>query len=345
MASRSPLLGYNHNLRYKGRLYHIQTEDSGESNPHIFTHLFHNGIIIATKKSEYSQVLGAGDAEEQVRKMMQLQHKDMMSSLLHNVFDEKILKYFGCFSSEADVETGGGSPSPLDPVGQAMSATMSSSQRVPKIQEPIQEPPKHKPTTGKRNIISGVYRESDTLVDENDWMKGKSAPERMGDDPFAHADFSDEEIPPPAPPPKPPVKNESTVVVSIMPSIPTSSDSGGGVVISRPAIILTGESEPFGTFASPMPPSSGSILKVGSSGKSTNSNNYEDLPPPPPPPPPPVDEMRLTGPVEAPPGLFKPDTSKSIPDDFISLENMDTKVDDIILEFLRQESTGKKPES
>ena len=49
---RSPLLGFNHNLKYRGRVYHIQTEDSGEANPHIFTHLVHNGIILSTRKTE-----------------------------------------------------------------------------------------------------------------------------------------------------------------------------------------------------------------------------------------------------------------------------------------------------
>ena len=39
----SPLLGYNTNVRHKGKLYHIQTEDSGVNRPHIITHLFADG--------------------------------------------------------------------------------------------------------------------------------------------------------------------------------------------------------------------------------------------------------------------------------------------------------------
>ncbi|MBU1241135.1 hypothetical protein KJ865_15580, partial [Myxococcota bacterium] len=50
---------------------------------------------------------------------------------------------------------------------------------------------------------------------------------------------------------------------------------------------------------------------------------------------------RLTGPIQAPPGLFKPDSSKEIPNNIISLDDVDTKVDDIILDFLRMESTTK----
>ena len=40
MKVRSPLLGYNNNVRHQGKLYHIQTEDSGTQHAHIFTHLF-----------------------------------------------------------------------------------------------------------------------------------------------------------------------------------------------------------------------------------------------------------------------------------------------------------------
>ena len=50
MKVRSPVLGYNHNVRYAGRLWHVQTEDSGVQNPHLFTHLFHDGTILATKR-------------------------------------------------------------------------------------------------------------------------------------------------------------------------------------------------------------------------------------------------------------------------------------------------------
>ena len=41
--AHSPLPGYNTNVRHKGKLYHIQTEDSGINHPHIITHLFADG--------------------------------------------------------------------------------------------------------------------------------------------------------------------------------------------------------------------------------------------------------------------------------------------------------------
>jgi hypothetical protein len=44
------LLGYNHNINYKGSVFHIQTEDSGIKNPHIITLLYREGVILCSKK-------------------------------------------------------------------------------------------------------------------------------------------------------------------------------------------------------------------------------------------------------------------------------------------------------
>ena len=84
----SPLLGYNTNVRHKGKLYHIQTEDSGVNHPHIITHLFADGgRIVASKKTEYSQHLGSGNLQTIVKKLMQEQHKAMFLALRDCVYE------------------------------------------------------------------------------------------------------------------------------------------------------------------------------------------------------------------------------------------------------------------
>jgi hypothetical protein len=85
----SPLLGYNTNVRHKGRVYHIQTEDSGVNHPHIITHLFADGgRILASKKTSYAEVVGTADMQALVKKMMQDQHKAMFIALRDGVYDE-----------------------------------------------------------------------------------------------------------------------------------------------------------------------------------------------------------------------------------------------------------------
>jgi hypothetical protein len=85
----SPLLGYNTNVRHKGKVYHIQTEDSGVNHPHIITHLFADGgRILASKKTSYAEVVGTTDMQSVVKKMMQEQHKAMFIALRDGIYDE-----------------------------------------------------------------------------------------------------------------------------------------------------------------------------------------------------------------------------------------------------------------
>jgi hypothetical protein len=86
----SPLVGYNTNVRHKGKLYHIQTEDSGVNHPHIITHLFADGgRIIASKKTDYAQYVGSETLPVIVKKLMQEQHKAMFIALRDCVYDEE----------------------------------------------------------------------------------------------------------------------------------------------------------------------------------------------------------------------------------------------------------------
>src|SRR5215510_12523759 len=86
MGRRSPVLGYNHNVRYRGLVFHVQTEDSGLINPHLFSHLFHGGVIVSTRKLVYDP-----DADDGVVKsLMQAQHKAVMKELRRGLFDDKI---------------------------------------------------------------------------------------------------------------------------------------------------------------------------------------------------------------------------------------------------------------
>jgi hypothetical protein len=88
--TRSPLLGYNHNVRYGGRILHVQTEDSGPANPHLFTHLFFEGSILATKRCQYD----AAFAEEGVRGLMQGQHKEILKELKQGLYDDRLEDFF-----------------------------------------------------------------------------------------------------------------------------------------------------------------------------------------------------------------------------------------------------------
>jgi hypothetical protein len=79
--------GFNHNIKHKGKVYHVQTEDSGAANPHIITHLFVGGNILATRRASYGDIVKSENLAELVRELMEEQHKEMLRNLINGTYD------------------------------------------------------------------------------------------------------------------------------------------------------------------------------------------------------------------------------------------------------------------
>ncbi|MBK7579099.1 MAG: hypothetical protein IPI67_02745 [Myxococcales bacterium] len=90
------MLGYNNNVRHHGRVFHIQTEDSGVKRPHIITHLFGDGgRILKSVRTDYSEHLGTADMAATLKRMMKDQHKAMFVALRAGELDAVIEAAFG----------------------------------------------------------------------------------------------------------------------------------------------------------------------------------------------------------------------------------------------------------
>ncbi|MGB8329366.1 MAG: hypothetical protein WCE62_04500, partial [Polyangiales bacterium] len=102
-VSPSPLVGYNTNVRHKGKLYHIQTEDSGVKRPHVITQLFADGgRIIASEKTSYQDSVGAENLADIVKQLMQEQHKRVFIGLRDGVYDEDRLAQADAGADESE---------------------------------------------------------------------------------------------------------------------------------------------------------------------------------------------------------------------------------------------------
>ncbi len=84
-------LGFNTNHRHRGVVFHVQTEDSGRANPHVITHLFHGGNILASHKREYSAEVAAPE----LKALMEAQHKEMLKQLSRGFHDTVIAERLG----------------------------------------------------------------------------------------------------------------------------------------------------------------------------------------------------------------------------------------------------------
>jgi len=84
------LVGYNHNIGYKGEVFYVQPEHSGINTPHIITLLYRGGNILASKKTSYADIVKMGNLSQVVEELMKEQHKDMLRRLKNGEFDDRL---------------------------------------------------------------------------------------------------------------------------------------------------------------------------------------------------------------------------------------------------------------
>ncbi|MGE5699624.1 MAG: hypothetical protein ACM31N_06120 [Deltaproteobacteria bacterium] len=83
------LSGFNHNIKHKGKTFHIQTEDGGKDNPQIVTHAFLGGIILDTVRQPYDDLLTKPDWQDALRDRMKAQHLEEIRKLFSGAFDTR----------------------------------------------------------------------------------------------------------------------------------------------------------------------------------------------------------------------------------------------------------------
>jgi hypothetical protein len=85
------LIGFNNDVEYRGKVFHIQTEDHGKNDPRIETQLFHSGAILDTKITSYEDILDeyeGVEAEERIKAKMKASHKTLFRNLRKGKYDE-----------------------------------------------------------------------------------------------------------------------------------------------------------------------------------------------------------------------------------------------------------------
>ncbi len=76
------LSGYNHNIKFRGKVYHVQTEDGGKANPQIITHVFLGGVILDSVRWPYEDILGKPSWQDVLKDRMKVQHLEGIRRLL-----------------------------------------------------------------------------------------------------------------------------------------------------------------------------------------------------------------------------------------------------------------------
>lgn len=76
------LSGFNHNIRFRGKVYHVQTEDGGKDNPQIITHAFQGGAILDSVRTSYADLLERESWQADLKDRMKAQHLEEIRRLM-----------------------------------------------------------------------------------------------------------------------------------------------------------------------------------------------------------------------------------------------------------------------
>jgi hypothetical protein len=87
------IVGFNHNILYRGVGFHVQTEDGGLKSPNLVTLLYHGGTIIISQKTSYADILSVDNLNHVVEELAKEQHKGMLRRLTKGEFDGRIVEF------------------------------------------------------------------------------------------------------------------------------------------------------------------------------------------------------------------------------------------------------------
>ncbi|WP_156826926.1 hypothetical protein [Geopsychrobacter electrodiphilus] len=87
------IVGFNHNILYRGVGFHVQTEDGGLKSPNLVTLLYHGGTIITSQKTSYADILSVDNLNHVIEELAKEQHKGMLRRLTKGEFDSRICEF------------------------------------------------------------------------------------------------------------------------------------------------------------------------------------------------------------------------------------------------------------
>ncbi len=90
------ITGFNTDIEFEGKVFHVQTEDRGLDNPVIESLVYVGGEILASRKTSYVDLLESGaEAEHEVQQRLKAQHAEMIREIRSGALFQGELIPFG----------------------------------------------------------------------------------------------------------------------------------------------------------------------------------------------------------------------------------------------------------
>ncbi len=80
------ITGFNTDVEFGGKVYHVQTEDKGLDNPIIESLIYIGGEILGSRRLPYADHVESGFNEKIVIQLMEQQHRDLLIEVRQGKF-------------------------------------------------------------------------------------------------------------------------------------------------------------------------------------------------------------------------------------------------------------------
>ena len=93
---RRVITGFNTDVDYDGRVFHVQTEDRGRGNPIVESLVYSGGEIVDSRRTSYGDLIAEGKySEAEILRIMDAQHALLVREIQNGRFDPEGPKPFG----------------------------------------------------------------------------------------------------------------------------------------------------------------------------------------------------------------------------------------------------------
>ena len=84
------ITGYNTDVRHRGMVFHVQTEDKGLNNPAVESLVYVGGRIVTRRRFDYARMINEGFGTDEIAALMERQHREVINAIRSGEMDAEL---------------------------------------------------------------------------------------------------------------------------------------------------------------------------------------------------------------------------------------------------------------
>jgi hypothetical protein len=81
------MTGFNTEVRHRGTVFHVQTQDVGPNGRCVESLIYKSGRVVSSRKSDYTPFLGSPELRNKIDRIMADQHNAIIKDIRDGKFD------------------------------------------------------------------------------------------------------------------------------------------------------------------------------------------------------------------------------------------------------------------